>query len=128
MSSPARREFGHANYMMKEIMNQMNDKPSNSNISHTSDSRTRNAPMRPCQFLEEKKWPRQDQRKDTWFPITNIYASSTSDPSSVSQCKQYCRENSQSTFDNSISILNSQSESPFLLEVSFSLNMISLLC
>lgn len=124
VSSPVRKEFGHGSInMMKDIMNQIQDKPSDSHKFHISNSRTRDAPMRPSQFLEEKKWPPQDQRKDKWLPITSTCDSSTSSvPFSVSQCQWYCRERakimqSQSTNSDFTPILNSQSEASFLLEL-----------
>ncbi|XP_024989114.1 uncharacterized protein LOC112523659 [Cynara cardunculus var. scolymus] len=79
--------------------------------------------MRPSQFLEEKKWPPLDQRKDKWLPITSNCDSSTSSaPFSVSQCQWYFRERakiirSQSTNNDFTPILNSQSEASFLLEL-----------
>ncbi|PWA92422.1 myb domain, Homeodomain-like protein [Artemisia annua] len=115
MSSSLRREFAHGNNMMKQVMNET---PSGSN--KLCDSRIRNGPMRPSQFLEEKKWPPQDQRKEKWLPITGTCTSSTSsDPFSVSGYQWYCREgarilNSQSPFSDSTPISNFQSEASLL--------------
>nr|GEW14994.1 putative myb family transcription factor [Tanacetum cinerariifolium] len=120
MSSSLRREFLHGNNMMKDNVNLMHEMPSGSNKFPSCDSRIRNGPMRPSQFLEEKKWPPQDQRKEKWLPITGTCTSSTSsDPFSVSECQWYCREgatilNSQSPFSDSTPISNFRSEASFL--------------
>ncbi|KAJ9563325.1 hypothetical protein OSB04_008485 [Centaurea solstitialis] len=113
VSSPVRKEFGYGS----NIMN------SDSYKFQISNSRTRDAPMRPSQFLEEKKWPPQDQRKDKWSsPITSTFDSSTSSvPFSVPQCQWFYRERanimrSQSTNNDFTTILNSNSEAPFVFE------------
>ncbi|XP_023737088.1 uncharacterized protein LOC111885023 [Lactuca sativa] len=110
-SSPMRRDFGDGNKMMKDILNHMPEKPFDANKFHGT--------MRSNQLLEEKKWP-HDQRKDKWLPI--ITSSSTSDPFGLSQCQQYYRErarmlHSQSPFNDSTPLLNSQSKAAFLLEL-----------
>ncbi|PWA58240.1 hypothetical protein CTI12_AA402180 [Artemisia annua] len=76
--------------------------------------------MRPSQFLEEEKWPPQDQRKEKWLPITGACTNSTSSaPFSVSECQWYRIEgarimNSQSPFSDSTPISNYQSKASFL--------------
>ncbi|KAI3764889.1 hypothetical protein L2E82_14906 [Cichorium intybus] len=123
VSSPTRREFGDGNKMMKDIMTHIQDSASDANKFHTSNSRTRNGPMTPSQFLEERKWPPQNQRKEKWLPITSICNSSTSsEPFSVPQCQWYSRErarmvHSQTTFNDSTPVLNLQSEDSLLLEL-----------
>ncbi|XP_071705603.1 uncharacterized protein [Rutidosis leptorrhynchoides] len=100
--SPVRREFGHG--MKKNFAYQIQDKPFDSKRLHTSDSQNRYGPMRPSHFLEEKKWPPQDQRKDKWLPITSI--TSSDGPLSISQ-RRWNIVNHQPTL----------SESSFLLEL-----------
>ncbi|KAK1424814.1 hypothetical protein QVD17_20152 [Tagetes erecta] len=100
VSSLVRTEAQHADDHMRDVMNQIQDKSSNFKKLHISDSRTRNMPMRPSQFLEDKKWPPHDQRKDKWSPITSNCSSSGS-PDLFS-------------YSRSISLLNSQSEASFL--------------
>ncbi|KAK9051645.1 hypothetical protein SSX86_028273 [Deinandra increscens subsp. villosa] len=111
VSSSVRSELGHADSMMKDIMNQIQDKPCNLNKFLVSGSGTRNGPMRPSQFLEDKKWPPHDQRKDKWSPIT-----SSSDPFI---CSEKARNIGQlrSSLGYSRSLLNSQSEASFLCEL-----------
>ncbi|KAF5760837.1 putative transcription factor MYB-related family [Helianthus annuus] len=119
VSSPVRTEFGHVNNMRKDIMNQIQDKPSNLNKFQTFESRTRNGPMRPSQYLEDKKlWFPPDQRKEKWSPIIRNCASSGSfDPFSVCIDKATNVVQSHSSFSYSRALLNSQSEASFLHEL-----------
>ncbi|KAJ0682320.1 hypothetical protein HanPI659440_Chr16g0646021 [Helianthus annuus] len=105
--------------MRKDIMNQIQDKPSNLNKFQTFESRTRNGPMRPSQYLEDKKlWFPPDQRKEKWSPIIRNCASSGSfDPFSVCIDKATNVVQSHSSFSYSRALLNSQSEASFLHEL-----------
>nr|XP_043626549.1 uncharacterized protein LOC122598009 [Erigeron canadensis] len=117
LSTPVRRECGRGNM---NVMHQIQHKPSDSKqIVNTLDSRIRYGPMRPSQFLEEKKWPPHDQRKDHWLPVTNNFPNSTSsDQLGIYQRQWYRRERQrfehcQTSFNNSTTMSNLQSETTF---------------
>ncbi|XP_076948601.1 uncharacterized protein LOC143620913 [Bidens hawaiensis] len=113
VSSPVRTEFGHANTMIKDLMNPIQDKPSNVNKFHTYDSR------RPSKILEDKRlWPPRDERKGKWSPITsNCVGSGSSNPFSVCSKKARSTVQPHSSFSYSSSLLSSQSEPSFLHEL-----------
>ncbi|KAL8228079.1 hypothetical protein R6Q57_015663 [Mikania cordata] len=117
LSSPTRKEFGHTDNMMKNIMNQMQEKPSNEFCM--SESRTRNVATRPSQFIEDKKWPSHDQRKDKWSPITSNCGSSSSSNYPFNICSEKSRNIVQlrSSIIYSRSLLNSQYEDSFRHEL-----------
>ena len=108
---------------MKDNMNYMHETPFSSNKLPPCDLRIKNGPMRPSQFIEEKKWPPQDQRKEKWLPITATCTSNTSpSPFSVYELQWHCRKgvrilNYQSPFSDSTPISNYQYETSFLYAV-----------
>ncbi|MFS8023078.1 hypothetical protein Hanom_Chr16g01447251 [Helianthus anomalus] len=92
---------------------------------HSSDSRTRNGPVRPSQFLKYNNCPSQDQRKDIWSHATNDICANNSSfgPLSVIQYQLYCSEKarnnvqSHSSFNCFRSAVNSQLEASYQYEL-----------